>query len=66
MLKFLVRKANGLLQTHLGGGEPQERGTGLSPYFFFGYPAREQLLRTCGYFLDTLSQTGGRRGFLNP
>lgn len=35
MLKFLVRKANGLLQTHLGGGEPQERGTGLSPYFFF-------------------------------
>lgn len=32
MLEFLVRKANGLLQTHLGGGEPQERGTGFSPY----------------------------------
>lgn len=32
MLEFLVRKANGLLQTHLEGGELQERVTGFSPY----------------------------------
>lgn len=31
MLEFLVRKANGLLQTHLEGGELQERVTGFSP-----------------------------------
>lgn len=30
MLEFLVRKANGLLQTHLEGGELQERVTGFS------------------------------------